>query len=133
MHPPLPDVQYTTFIDPPAVRRRVNIGKTGGDVDWFVVQLEYNATVMGQTNDWKQVARFDHHPQYSWGHDVRIEGLHLDLYRNGRKYKVITSGFPQLPVNEYPAYCEEYFKKQWHALIERFEQWNGFSYYSSLP
>lgn len=106
-----PDVKYRSPLRYGVTRIRVEIGKRRGDVRWFVVQLEENTgNRYGTDQDWEQVARFDHHPEADWGHDVREEGLHVDLYRNGRKVEV-RRGFPDVPLNRAPAYCERYLTK----------------------
>jgi hypothetical protein len=106
-----PDVEYRSPLRYGVTRIRVEIGKRRGDVRWFVVQLEENTgNRYGTDQDWGQVARFDHHPEADWGHDVREEGLHVDLYRNGRKVEV-RRGFPDVPLNRAPAYSERYLTK----------------------
>jgi hypothetical protein len=100
----------------------------GGDVTRFVVQLEYG--LGGEFfwpenyDEWEPVARFDHNPQGSDGHDVRDEGLHLDVYRGDGQYER-TWDFPHVPVNEAPRWCEAYFEKNLDFLLERFEQLRG--------
>jgi hypothetical protein len=118
---PDPDVSYVARIDYGTTRRRTEIGVVGGDVQWFMVQLEYNhgGTNVGQA-DWRNVARFDHHPQWEWGHDIEREGLHLDLYdADGVKVEV-KRGFPRVSVNEAPAYCETYLERRAEILTRRY-------------
>lgn len=120
-----PDIKYKVPVNGRA-RIRVEIGKTRGDVDWFVVQLEYNMnpifTRIG--DDWRQVARFDHQPNHHRGHDIRIERLHMDVYRHESK-EFIRRGFPPICVNEAPGWCENYLKKYSDFLLGRFEQWHS--------
>lgn len=121
---PSPDIDYETAVNGRA-RIRVEIGKTAGDVDWFVVQLEYNMVpTFTRINDWRQVARFDHQPGHHRGHDIRVERLHMDVYRDESK-EFVRRGFPPKPVNEAPAYCETYLRKHADFLIGRFERWHG--------
>lgn len=90
-----------------------------------MVQLEYNFdTRFGYPDDWRQVARFDHHPHMNWGHDIRKEGLHMDVMKNGKKDKVLWN-FPDVPVNKAPSFCEEFLLKNHDRLIDQFEQWHG--------
>ncbi|WP_449405156.1 DUF7718 family protein [Halorhabdus amylolytica] len=57
------------------------------------------------------MARFDHDPQSPYGHDIEEEGLHMDLYKQGQKYRIVRSKFPYVPVNHAPRYCIEYSKQ----------------------
>lgn len=78
----------------PYARIRRELVTEQGEVRRFVAQLEYDvaATPTGQsTPDWRTVARFDHDISGEQSHDVREEGLHMDIYRNGEKERVITT------------------------------------------
>lgn len=120
-----PDKSYTLFISYPYAQIRVEIGLNRGDVQWFRVQLEYNVDSQPYTdNDWRQVAGFDHHPNVNWGHDITIERLHLDIYRDGRKEDV-QQGFPEIELNKAPAYCENFLRARADTLLNRFGRWHG--------
>lgn len=67
------------------------------------------------------MARFDH--DVDGPHDVGEEGLHLDVYRDGEKYRRSTD-FPPVPVNEAIAFCEQYFRENATYLLARFERWH---------
>lgn len=122
-----PDVEYTKSVNGRA-HVRVEIGVTDGDVDWFLVQLEYNMQPHGfHDNDWEEVARFDHHPHEPHGHDHTIERLHLDIYKNGQKHDV-KRGFPPVPENEAPAKCEEFLLEHADYYIGQFERWHDISF-----
>lgn len=121
----------------PFAKIRREIGREHGSVTMFVIQLEYDveAGYSGMhTPNWKQVARFDHNPELGQGHDVREEGLHLDIYRDGEKVDV-KRGFPHVDINDAPAFCEKFLSRNAEQLLKRYEQWhdiNGpFSDYSS--
>lgn len=119
---PKPDIEYTTPITGRA-HIRVEIGTTGGDVDWFLVQLEYNVRPHGgKEDDWQEVARFDHHPHEPHGHDIRIERLHLDIYKEDKK--ITKRGFPPVSVNDAPGRCEEYLKEHAEHYLSQFECWH---------
>ena len=114
------------WIQWPYARIRRIIEAQDGTVTRFVYQLEYDvaATPVGtHTPDWKQVARFDHNTDPSVGHDIRKDGLHMDLYRNGEKYRVVTS-FPSVPLSLAPAYCEHYLEEHAPTLLKQFEYWH---------
>ena len=115
-----PDVGYKSPLQFGVTRIRVEIGKLRGDVRWFVVQLEKNTgNKYGLDQDWGQVARFDHHPEADWGHDIRKEGLHIDLYRGGQKAQV-RRNFPNVPLNRAPAYCEKYLDQMEEKILQSF-------------
>ena len=115
-----PDVDYRSPLQYGVTRIRVEIGKLRGDVRWFVVQLEKNTEDgFGTNQNWGQAARFDHHPEADWGHDIREEGLHIDLYRNGQKMQVRRS-FPNISVNRAPAYCEKYLTEMEEKILRSF-------------
>lgn len=51
-----------------------------GEVTQFLVQLEY-----WHDGDWREIVRYDHDRNAPGGHDVTEEGLHRDVYREGKK------------------------------------------------
>lgn len=114
-----PDREYPIPISG-RVRIHTMLGVTRGDVDWFVVQLEYNLEPAPTADDnWDVVARADHQPEMSWGHDIREEGLHIDLYENGEKVEREWY-YSDIPVNEAPEWCETQFKKYSDYYLGRY-------------
>jgi hypothetical protein len=110
----------------PYARIRRELATHQGRVQSFVYQLEYDiqATPTGQsTPNWRTVARFDHDISGEQSHDVREEGLHLDIYRDGEKEDVLR-GFPSVSIEHAPRYAEEYLKRHADRLLQRFEQWH---------
>lgn len=98
-----------------------------GEVEAFRIQLEYDhealAEPIGVQEDWCAVARFDHTPNSPSGHDIREEGIHLDLCggdENDRR-----RGFPPVPVNHAPEFCKQFFEKNHDSLIRRYETQTG--------
>ena len=119
-HPP-------AWIRWPYARIRRELETEQGQVRRFVAQLEYDieATPTGQnTPDWRTVARFDHDITGEQSHDVREEGLHLDIYRDGEKHQVRT-GFPPVPLNRAFRYSEDYLTQNADRLLTQFERWHG--------
>jgi hypothetical protein len=115
------------WIQWPYARIRRELEVEEGTVSRFVYQVEYDvaATPAGtHTPNWKPVARFDHNTDPSTGHDIRKEGLHLDLYRDEEKHRVVT-GFPPVSLSHAPAYCERYLEKNAPQLLEQFEYWHN--------
>ena len=112
----------TVYEDWPYVRIQQHIKSREGIPVEFVIQLEYNMNPdMGNpsVHDWRQVARFDH--RHGGAHDVRYNGLHMDVYKQGHKYR-IARNFPGVPIEEAPQYCLDYFKRRLKQLVSRFER-----------
>ena len=80
----------------------------------FVVQLE-----CWVEDHWEEVARFDHDPET---HDIRKEGLHMDIYREGEKYEV-KRDFPRLNPNAGMNFSISYLQARNERLIERYKSW----------
>jgi hypothetical protein len=112
------------WVEWPYARIRRELAVENGVPVRFVYQLEYNmqASYGGlPPHDWRQVARFDH--DVEGPHDVADEGLHIDLYRDGRKYEQ-TYDFPPIELTDTPDFCQRYLEQNADYLLERFEQWH---------
>ena len=72
-------------------------------------------------HDWREVARFDH--DIDGEHDVEVEGIHLDLYRDGEKYEKLW-GFPRMTANEAPDFCQQFLRERADELLDEFETWH---------
>lgn len=91
------------------------------------MQLEYNLRPEPDKRDvwkWTPVARFDHNASSNDGHDIRDEGLHMDLYRGGKKDTVYTD-FPPVPLKQAPDFCERYLEKNAEKYLHWFEKDHG--------
>jgi len=103
------DREFTAHV---AHRTRCRLGITTdrGTVTRFVLQLEY--LLNPATDEWNEVVRYDHDSRGSSEatHDVTIDGLHIDVYREGEK---ITSHelTPPLPANEALDRAEAHLKQ----------------------
>lgn len=112
------------WIDWPYTRIRRVIETETGSVNRFVVQLEYDLAAEEESGaSWRVVARFDHDTASEGGHDVSEEGLHLDVYRNGRRY-ARSHSFPKLPPGAAMRYGETYLREHADRFLDRFEQWH---------
>jgi hypothetical protein len=123
------DNEYTNWVIFPSTQLRVEIDTCEGDVSRFVVQLEYDKEWdydTTSTSDWAVVARFDHDPDTEFGHDITHEGLHLDIYRDGEKARV-ERGFPKVPLNQAPGWCEGYLSAHASRYVRRFKRWHNVS------
>lgn len=113
------------WIDWPRVKIRRNIETEAGNLARFVVQLEYDTAVGDEeTRAWRVVSRFDHDQSSGGGHDVSEEGLHLDIYRDGKRY-ARSRNFPKLPPGDAMRYGETYLREHADRLVARFELWHG--------
>lgn len=83
-----------------------------------MVQLEY-----WLDGDWREVVRYDHDIAAPGGHDITEEGLHLDIYKDGKKVDArIVS--PPIPANEGFNAAEDDLLHNAQRYIRRFEQWH---------
>ena len=57
----------------------VGFDKQQGHIPRFLVQLHYQTGVFPM--QWADIARFDHNESATSGHDIYIEGLHIDIDR----------------------------------------------------
>jgi hypothetical protein len=99
-------------------RRRIGYSHEQGDVTRFVVQLEYR-----RADGWAEVVRFDHDPAGEQSHDVMVDGVHMDVYRDGEKIRS-EEVFPPMPADEALTSVEEHMKQYGQRYIKRFEEWH---------
>lgn len=113
------DASYVEWVEYPTARIRFELDVHHGIPTRFVVQLEYRIY-----DEWRPVARFDHDSTGNQSHDVTEEGLHMDVYRNGEKYRV-ERGFPPVRLKRAPRYCKSYVRSNADRLLRRFEEWHN--------
>ena len=53
------------------------------------------------------------------GHDIGEEGLHMDVYRNGKKYRTVR-GFPLIRPTQAPRFCEQFLLERADDLTRSF-------------
>lgn len=84
------------------------------------MQLELNhQPEVGTEDDWQYLARFDHNPSSQTGHDIREEGLHMDVYHPHETDRV-ADGFPPVPVESAPKYAENFFDENYLQICGRY-------------
>lgn len=108
------------------VQVRTGFTTDRGDVVRFVVQLEY-----WMDGDWWEVVRYDHDRATPAGHDVTVEGLHRDVYREGEKVRTEAVS-PPIPADDAFDLAEDDLRENAQLLIERFETWHGVTRGSDL-
>ncbi|MFB6201354.1 MAG: hypothetical protein ABEI98_05020 [Halorhabdus sp.] len=111
------DREYTTRTGT-TVRRRLGYSHDHGEVTRFVVQLEYL-----YEHEWTPVVRYDHDPASMHGHDVTDEGLHIDVYRDGEKYRQEYVA-PPMPAGVALDFAEDHLAENTQRFITRFEEWH---------
>jgi len=109
---------HLDWIEYPHARIRFELNTRRGRPTRFVVQLEYQIE-----GEWKPVARFDHDETGEQAHDVTEEGLHMDVYRDCEKYRVVR-GFPAVDLRDAPRYCKTYLEEHADRLLRRFKRWH---------
>jgi len=122
-------MQETDYCKPvklPYTRLRFYLETSQGTPEVFLIQLEYNlANASSYPNMWRPIARFDHNQHSQKGHDIRVEGLHMDLLdADNTKYDVL-QGFESVPIEDAPEYCENYILEHADTLTADFEQRNN--------
>lgn len=121
------DTHYCYSLQYSLLQVRTAFGTVRGDVVWFVVKLEYNTHERPmEGEDYETIARFDHNPDGANGHDIRDEGLHMDVRVPGGPDKRVWDFPTELRVNEAPKWCEEYFDVNHAALAREFCENYGF-------
>jgi len=119
------DTTYTVDIHAPYVQRRTYLDVAKGNVQRFYVQLEYNKGYRyKQDDDWEDIAWFDHQPENELGHDIRDEGLHMDIYHPTATNRKVTE-FPNVDLSSAPGFCERYFDKNYREICSRYFNWCG--------
>lgn len=114
------DREYTYDVEG-LPQARIRAGQTieQGTVVRFVRQIEYRIG-----DDWYPVVRYDHGPAEG-EHDVRDEGLHIDVYRDGEKDE---NHSRQLAPPESPdrglSRAEDHLVDHLIEHINRFERWH---------
>lgn len=111
------DREFTTRVEK-TVRRRFGYTHDHGEVTRFVVQLEYL-----YDGEWTPIVRYDHDPASEHGHDVATEGLHIDVFRDGQKYRqeYIT---PPMPAGVALDVAEDHLSANAQRFTRRFEEWH---------
>jgi hypothetical protein len=69
------------------------------------------------------VVRFDHDADSPAGHDIREEGLYMDVYRDGERVRVEWD-FPDVALTEAPAFCIDHVTIKHDEYGERYERWH---------
>lgn len=116
-------MEYVQSVHAPIVRRRTVVETEQGEVLSFCIQLEFNhAPEYGEPDQWEYIARFDHKPASLDGHDIRQEGLHLDI-RDPRGEDKKYTNFPPVEVTHAPDYAENYLEKNYVGICERYTGW----------
>jgi hypothetical protein len=117
------DSTYEVIIHAPIARRRTYLDTDKGELRRFYVQLEYNRRPsFDQRDDWVDIARFDHQPGNEYGHNIRKEGLHMDLCHPSESDRRVTD-FPRVPLKQAPYFCEDYFDRNYNEICIQYANW----------
>lgn len=100
------------------VQLRTAFSTDHGQVVRFLIQLEY-----WLDGKWRVVVRYDHDQTASGGHDVTLDGLHRDEYRDGEKYRTVDVTGP-IPAERAFEYAEDDLRDNVQRFVERFERWH---------
>lgn len=100
------------------VQMRTAFSTDRGDVIRFVSQLEY-----WLLDGRRVVVRYDHDTIRSGGHDVSREGLHREVYRDGRKVRTERITGP-IPAEAAFDFAEDHLRQNAESYVRRFEDWH---------
>jgi len=101
------------------VQLRVAFSTDRGEVTNFVAQLEY-----WLDGTWQEVVRYDHDRDTPGGHDVTEEGLHRDVYRDGKKVREEQVTL-SISAAEGFNYAEDDLRENAERYVRRFERWHN--------
>lgn len=107
----------------PTARIRERIYWDAPTVTEFCIQLEYNNGLHkeGISAEWVPVARFDHNVSPTRGHDIREEGLHMDLFPGSVEERRV-EGFPDVSLIQAPVWCRDYLEAEHQHYLMRLEK-----------
>lgn len=100
-------------------RIRLGLDTDRGSVTRFVLQIEYRIG-----DEWLEVVRFDHDATGSAAHDVSKDGVHMDAYRDGEKYRRVEV-FPPMNAGDALNFAEAHLAEHAERYVKRFEKWHG--------
>lgn len=88
----------------------VGFDKQRNDIPRFLVQLHYQQ----ESDQWTDIARFDHDETDPEGHDVYNEGLHVDVRRPTGREVTLEPSHPPLPADRGVVLrgCTEYLESE---------------------
>ncbi|WP_425606569.1 DUF7718 family protein [Halomontanus rarus] len=109
----------------PTARIRERIYWDAPIITEFCIQLEYNVGLHYEMEDsiWRAIARFDHNVSPNRGHDIREEGLHMDLFPKTENERKVWD-FPRVPLRDSPRWCREFLEQRHRHYLLRYEK-NG--------
>ena len=99
-------------------RLRLFLGRLPGEgLTRFRVQLEHHAV-----DEWQQIVGSDHNPAAETGHDVTVEGVHLDVYRGGERIdrkRLFESTTPENALS----IADDHIKENYERYVRDYRQW----------
>ena len=91
-----------------------------------MAQLEY-----WLDGTWQEVVRYDHDRDTPGGHDVTEEGLHRDVYRDGKKVREEQVTL-SISAAEGFNYAEDDLRENAERYVRRFERWHNITERANL-
>jgi len=93
---------------------------------WTVTLATDVEPITSKRSEYTPVARSDHDPASDYGHDVRVEGVHVDvLDRDGDTVRTIDEdhlpGDPPETVTSALKYVERHFSDRYEDYLQEFE------------
>lgn len=115
----------TPLLDDAPATLHVEYGREGGRVTYFVVLVFHYATGVPGRGPPRPVVGFDHDERgRRTPHDVREEGLHMDVYRCGEKHHVVTDFPPVYSAEDALSTAIRHARTNAEPYVTRFERWH---------
>jgi len=87
------DEEFPVSVSHSFCRIQVRMALEEGNLEAFVVQLE---AIHTSVDDWDVIAQIDHEPGAPGGHDLFVEGIHVDVFRFVGEGEKLWPDHPQL-------------------------------------
>lgn len=111
--------------DHPSVTIHVEYGRENGRIVYFVVVLYYYVTGVPGDGEPSAVIAFDHDERGKrTPHDVRDEGLHMDVYRDTETVAVVSDFPPVYSAEDALSTPIRHTKTNAATYVGRFERWH---------
>ena len=100
----------------------VGFDQQGSHIPRFLVQLHYQTSI--SPVQWEAIARMDHNESSPFGHNVYVEGLHVDIARRSNSTVQLELRHSRLPRNRGVVIrgCVDYFIHEADFMIDVYEE-----------
>lgn len=102
----------------------VGFDRTRAHIPRFLVQLHYQVQAPTDAFEWRAIARMDHNELSTFGHDVYLEGLHVDVTRRTKPTVHLEILHETLPRSRGRVIrgCVDYFREHVDYFVDVYEE-----------